>query len=61
MKNKDFEKNESFEKIAISKDMKNWDIWNIEYFRKQIPGCVNIECFKTKANSNACEDWIFQN
>ena len=28
-------KNERFEKIAISKDMKNWDIWNIEYFRKQ--------------------------
>ena len=35
MENKNFEKNERFEKIAISKDMKNWDIWNIEYFRKQ--------------------------
>ena len=35
LENKNFEKNERFEKIAISKDMKNWDIWNIEYFRKQ--------------------------
>ena len=36
LKNKDFEKKiESFEKIAISESMKNWDIWNIENFRKQ--------------------------